>query len=177
MDVEVTTSSSEEDLVVEPHKIDFEDDDSDTCDNDEEAIDEKTPENLLEENVLSEPENKNANESNEVDSLTKDKNESNEVDSLTKDTPSVEEPDCIDTDDSSERNGHTDSGSNLETITFSSRWSDTLNSPIDSLVFSPSENGSCHGLGKKGQFVRSFVLACFVDFRWLLNDNHALKTL
>jgi len=164
MDVEVTTSSSEEDLVVEPHKIDFGDADSDTFDNDEEDIDGKTPENLLEENVLSEPENKNANESNEVDSLTKD-------------TPSVEEPDCIDTEDSSERNCHTDSGSNLETITFSSRWSDTLNSPIDSLVFSPSENGSCHGLGKKGQFVRSFVLACFVDFRWLLNDNHALNTL
>ena len=92
-------------------------------------------------------ENENANELNTASfSMTSvsslEKSESNEADSS-------DENDCA------------DDSSKIQTLVFSSNWSDTLKSPKDVLGFSPSETGSGHGMGKESTKGCYRIHVCF----------------
>ena len=62
---------------------------------------------------------------------------------------SLEKSDSNNEEDSNKETDCPDGSSKVRTLVFSPIWSESLKSPKDVLKFSPSEAGSCHGLGKE----------------------------
>lgn len=76
-------------------------------------------------------------------------NESDTTTPLMTSLSSLGKSDSSNEEDSSDNNYDTEGSSKLPTLQFSPNWSESLNSPADILKFSPSEVGSCHGIGLK----------------------------
>lgn len=89
-------------------------------------------------------------------------NESNDESSLTKNSLLHENSNSKDKEDLCNENGCLDGDTKLQTITFSPSWSESLKSPTHLSGFSPSETGSCHGMGLQLAVERSVSTASFL---------------
>ena len=74
-------------------------------------------------------------------------NESDTATQLMTSLSSLGKSDSSNEEDSSDNQYCADDNSEIPSLEFSAKWSESLSSPADILKFSPSEVGSCHGIG------------------------------